>query len=57
MVDLIQTGLELVLNSSDEDFLVAMLFSLSKLASISTLLTSKQVRTFLILLYDLERAS
>lgn len=52
-----QTGLELVLNSSDEDLLVAMLFSLSELASISTLLTSNQVCAFFTLLYDLEHRS
>lgn len=38
-----QTGLKLVLDSSDEDFLVAMLTSLSKLAYKSTLLISEQV--------------
>ncbi|XP_058735210.1 uncharacterized protein LOC131607206 [Vicia villosa] len=36
-------GLELMSNSSNEDILVVMLFSLSKLASISTLLTSNHV--------------
>ncbi|KAE9593009.1 hypothetical protein Lal_00029019 [Lupinus albus] len=38
-----KTGLVLVMNSSDEDFSVAMLFSLSELASNFTLLTSNQV--------------
>ncbi|KDO77272.1 hypothetical protein CISIN_1g001104mg [Citrus sinensis] len=37
-----KTGLKLVLDSSDEDFLVAMLTSLSKLAYKSTLLISEQ---------------
>lgn len=41
-----QIGLELISNSSNEDILVAMLFSLSKLASVSTLLTSNQVHAF-----------
>ncbi|KAI5387836.1 hypothetical protein KIW84_073793 [Lathyrus oleraceus] len=36
-------GLELISNSSNEDILVIMLFSISKLASISTLLTSNLV--------------
>ncbi|KAK2381133.1 integrator complex subunit protein [Trifolium repens] len=36
-------GLELISNSSNEDVLVIMLFSLSKLASICTLLTSNHV--------------
>lgn len=43
MIDLMQTGMELVLNSSDEDFIVAMLYSLSKLACILIPLTSYQV--------------
>ncbi|KOM56515.1 hypothetical protein LR48_Vigan10g240700 [Vigna angularis] len=38
-----KTGMELVLNSSDEDFMVAMLYSLSKLACILIPLTSYQV--------------
>lgn len=46
MIDLMQIGLELISNSSNEDILVAMLFSLSKLASVSTLLTSNQVHAF-----------
>ncbi|XP_057441641.1 uncharacterized protein LOC130733462 isoform X2 [Lotus japonicus] len=36
-------GLQLILNSSNEDLLVAMLFSLSKLASVSTVLASNEV--------------
>ncbi|CAJ2664987.1 unnamed protein product [Trifolium pratense] len=36
-------GLELISNSSNEDILVIMLFSLSKLASVCTLLTSNHV--------------
>lgn len=36
-------GLDLISNSSNEDILVIMLFSLSKLATISTLLTSNHV--------------
>ncbi|KAJ1389762.1 Armadillo-type fold [Sesbania bispinosa] len=43
-------GQGLILNSSNEDILVAMLFSLSKLASVSTLLTSNQVDFLLSLL-------
>jgi len=43
MFDLMQTGMELVLNSSDEDFMVAMLYSLSKLACILIPFTSYQV--------------
>lgn len=54
MIDLMQTGLELLLNSTDEEFLVAMFFSLSKLASVSTLLITEQVIAFLSLLYNLE---
>ncbi|XP_054803674.1 uncharacterized protein LOC129306901 isoform X2 [Prosopis cineraria] len=42
-----KTGLELILNSSDEEFLVVMFLSLSKLASMSTLLISEQVRLLL----------
>ncbi|XP_061354659.1 uncharacterized protein LOC133299235 [Gastrolobium bilobum] len=38
-----KTGLELILSSSNEDLLVALLFSVSKLASVSTLLTSNLV--------------
>nr|KYP46647.1 Integrator complex subunit 7 [Cajanus cajan] len=47
-----KTGIELVLNSSDEVFLVAMLFSLTKLACILMSFTSYQVCTFFSLLYD-----
>ncbi|KAI5436368.1 hypothetical protein KIW84_022733 [Lathyrus oleraceus] len=43
-------GLELISNSLNEDILVIMLFSISKLASISTLLTSNLVRVFFIIL-------
>ncbi|KAL9456624.1 hypothetical protein AB3S75_005782 [Citrus x aurantiifolia] len=50
-----KTGLKLVLDSSDEDFLVAMLTSLSKLAYKSTLLISEQV-DFLLHLLNRERA-
>ncbi|KAH9747176.1 ARM repeat superfamily protein [Citrus sinensis] len=50
-----QTGLKLVLDSSDEDFLVAMLTSLSKLAYKSTLLISEQV-DFLLHLLNREKA-
>ncbi|KAK9223330.1 hypothetical protein WN944_011772 [Citrus x changshan-huyou] len=46
-----KTGLKLVLDSSDEDFLVAMLTSLSKLAYKSTLLISEQVDFLLHLLH------
>ncbi|KAK4270645.1 hypothetical protein QN277_019425 [Acacia crassicarpa] len=42
-----KTGVELILNSSDEEYLVVMFFSLSKLASVSTLLISEQVRLLL----------
>ncbi|KAH9747174.1 ARM repeat superfamily protein [Citrus sinensis] len=49
------TGLKLVLDSSDEDFLVAMLTSLSKLAYKSTLLISEQV-DFLLHLLNREKA-
>lgn len=45
---LMQIGLELISNSSNKDILVIMLFSISKLASISTLLTSNLVRAFLL---------
>ncbi|XP_028758645.1 uncharacterized protein LOC114717600 [Neltuma alba] len=38
-----KTGLELILDSLDEEFLVVMLVSLSKLASVSTLLIPEQV--------------
>ncbi|KAH9747175.1 ARM repeat superfamily protein [Citrus sinensis] len=50
-----KTGLKLVLDSSDEDFLVAMLTSLSKLAYKSTLLISEQV-DFLLHLLNREKA-
>ncbi|GAY49051.1 hypothetical protein CUMW_116330 [Citrus unshiu] len=50
-----KTGLKLVLDSSDEDFLVAMLTSLSKLAYKSTLLISEQV-DFLLHLLNHEKA-
>lgn len=50
-----KTGLKLVLDFSDEDFLVAMLISLSKLAYKSTLLISEQV-DFLLLLLNREKA-
>ncbi|KAK7262289.1 hypothetical protein RJT34_29855 [Clitoria ternatea] len=49
-------GMKLVLNSSDEDVLVVMLLSLSKLASISTLFTSSQV-DFLLSFLNQERTS
>lgn len=49
-----KTGLKLVLDSSEEDFLVAMLISLSKLAYKSTLLISEQV-DFLLLLLNREK--
>lgn len=39
----LQIGLKLVLDSSEDDFLVAILISLSKLAAKSTLLLSEQV--------------
>lgn len=39
----LQTGLKLMLDSSEEDFLVALLVSLSKIASKSTILISEQV--------------
>ncbi|RDY09074.1 Integrator complex subunit 7, partial [Mucuna pruriens] len=51
-----KTGMELVLNSSDEDFLVAMLFSLSKLACILIPFTSYQV-DFLFSFLNRERTS
>ncbi|XP_022640506.1 uncharacterized protein LOC106775218 isoform X2 [Vigna radiata var. radiata] len=51
-----KTGMELVLNSSDEDFIVAMLYSLSKLACILIPLTSYQV-DFLLLFLNRERTS
>ncbi|KAK3189022.1 hypothetical protein Dsin_028583 [Dipteronia sinensis] len=41
-----KTGLKLVLDSSGEDFLVAMLVSISKLACKSTLLISEQLKGF-----------
>jgi hypothetical protein len=50
MIYLMQIGLELISNSSNEDVLVIMLFSLSKLASICTLLTSNHVSAFFIIL-------
>lgn len=40
---MLQTGLKLVLDSSEEDFSVSLLVSLSKLASKLTILTSEQV--------------
>lgn len=43
IISLLQAGVELILNPSDDEFLVAMFFSLSKLASVSTLLISEQV--------------
>ncbi|TKY50167.1 Integrator complex subunit 7 [Spatholobus suberectus] len=49
-------GMELVQNSSDEDFLVAMLFSLSKLACILIPFTSYQV-DFLLSFLNQERTS
>ncbi|ESW23192.1 hypothetical protein PHAVU_004G026300 [Phaseolus vulgaris] len=51
-----KTGMELVLNSSDEDFMVAMLYSLSKLACILIPFTSCQV-DFLLLFLNRERTS
>ncbi|KAL9322668.1 hypothetical protein ACSQ67_010721 [Phaseolus vulgaris] len=48
--------MELVLNSSDEDFMVAMLYSLSKLACILIPFTSCQV-DFLLLFLNRERTS
>lgn len=43
MIALMQTGVELILNSSNEEFLVAMFFSLSKLSFVSTQLITEQV--------------
>ncbi|KAK7381232.1 hypothetical protein VNO78_33763 [Psophocarpus tetragonolobus] len=51
-----KTGMELVLNSSNEEFLVTMLLSLSKLACILIPLTSYQV-DFLLLFLKRERTS
>ncbi|KAK7381242.1 hypothetical protein VNO78_33779 [Psophocarpus tetragonolobus] len=51
-----KTGMELVLNSSNEEFLVAMLLSLAKLACILIPLTSYQV-DFLLLFLNQERTS
>jgi hypothetical protein len=52
-----QIGLELISNSSNEDVLVIMLFSLSKLASICTLLTSNHVSAFFFDYYTMISAS
>ncbi|KAL2951131.1 hypothetical protein AAZX31_19G029800 [Glycine max] len=51
-----KTGMELVLNSSDEEFLVAMLFSLSKLACILIPCISYQV-DFLLSFLNRDRTS
>lgn len=42
-ISLLQVGLKLLMDSSEEHFLVAMLISLSKLASIFSFLISEQV--------------
>lgn len=42
-----QTGLKLLSDSSEEDFCVAMLISLSKIAAKSTLLISTQVQVLI----------
>jgi hypothetical protein len=50
----LQTGLKLMLDSSEEDFLVTLLVSLSKIASKSTILLSEQVPFhFLIVIFCL----
>ena len=43
IIHMLQTGLKLVSDSAEEDFLVALLVSLSKLSSKSTVLISEQV--------------
>ena len=54
IVGWMQIGLQLILNSSNEDLLVAMLFSLSKLASICTILAANEVGANFILMYELD---
>ncbi|XP_022942067.1 uncharacterized protein LOC111447255 [Cucurbita moschata] len=51
-----KAGLELASNSSEEDFLVAMLFSLSKLASKSVFISSEQVKFLCSFLSDKKSA-
>lgn len=43
IIHMFQTGLKLVLESTEEEFLVALLVSLSKLSFKSTVLISEQV--------------
>ena len=43
IIHMLQTGLKLVLDSTEEDYLVALLVSLSKLSFKSTVLISEQV--------------